>query len=359
MVADVNKPDSRTMLPSTKPKRHFDVKTHAREDLSLNKNKNDCFQYIRKTLRKQGLSADATEIIIKSWRDSTRKQYNTYIEQWIHYSKGKTNPFKPDIQTIVQFLTHLYTRGLSYTAINTARSAISSFVKITGQVDIHSDGLISRLLKGVFSTRPSIKKSSIWDAKVVLRYLEQIDTSSLLMLTCKLCMLFLLVTAQRCQTLHVLKLSDVHVHKDKVVINVSSIIKQTRPGVHQRPIVLHSFRPNTKLCIVEIIREYLDRTQFLRNSDSLLIATVKPHKSVSKQSVARWVKLVMKNAGIADVYTPHSTRSATCSSAFQNGVSLLEITKTAGWSNAKTFARYYNKPLDTDANEVQANILNT
>jgi len=171
-------------------------------------------------------------------------------------------------------------------------------------------------------------------------------------------MLFLLVTAQRCQTLHVLKLSDICFDNDTVVINISSILKQTRPGAHQNSIILHSYKLNKKLCVVETIKQYLKRTECLRDGDKLLISTVKPHKSVSKQTLSRWIKLVMSKAGITDNFKPHSTRSASTSFAYIKGVPLTDIIRTAGWSNANTFAKYYNKPIISDnTNCVQAVVL--
>jgi len=133
----------------------------------------------------------------------------------------------------------------SYTAVNTARSAVSSFVKITGTINIHHDELISRFMREIFNGRPSLPRySKTWDVKVFLRYLETLDTSVLLSLSCKLCILFLLVTAQRCQTLHVLKLSDICFNYDTVVINNSSILKQTWLGAHQNSIILHLYKLN-------------------------------------------------------------------------------------------------------------------
>ena len=67
-------------------------------------------------------------------------------------------------------------------------------------------------------------------------------------------MLFLLVTAQRAQTLHVLKVSDIQVLTDRIVINVSSLLKQTKPGNHQHTIILQAFKHNKKLCVVETSR---------------------------------------------------------------------------------------------------------
>ena len=60
---------------------------------------------------------------------------------------------------------------------------------------------------GVFASRPSLPKySSAWDANIVLTYIDGMQKTTLLQLLGKLCMLFLLLTAQRCQTLHLIEL---------------------------------------------------------------------------------------------------------------------------------------------------------
>jgi len=53
----------------------------------------------------------------------------------------------------------------------------------------------------------------------------------------------------------------------------------------------------------------------------------------------------MQKAGVHDCFKPHSTRAASSSMAHQRGLSLETIAKSAGWTGARTFAKYYNKPL--------------
>jgi len=68
-------------------------------------------------------------------------------------------------------------------------------------------------LKDGFESRPQLPKYEvIWDVGVVLDYLKNLtDELSLKMLTMKLCVLFLLTTTQRCQTLHLITLSDIKI----------------------------------------------------------------------------------------------------------------------------------------------------
>ena len=220
---------------------------------------------------------------------------------------------------------------------------------MTGNVNIHHDEMISRFMKGVFNEKPSLPRyTRTWDVRVVLQYLKTMDITSLISLSCKLAMLFLLVTAQRCQTLHVIKLSDIDQSPDGIIINISHLIKQSRPGVHLAPIVLKAYKTDESLCIVKTLNMYITRTECLRKDDNLLISTTKPHGKISKQTVSRWVKIVLKQAGLPKVYTAHSTRAATTSNAYDKGVPLQNIIKAAGWSNARTFETYYKRKIETD-----------
>ena len=58
----------------------------------------------------------------------------------------------------------------------------------------------------------------------------------------------------------------------------------------------------------------------------------------------------MTSSGVdTTIYNPHSTRAASVSQASRCGASINTILAAGGWSNARTFARYYNKPLNDTA----------
>ena len=183
------------------------------------------------------------------------------------------------------------------------------------------------------------------------------DTSTLLLLSGKLCMLFLLLTGQRCQTLHLINIRDKEILEDEIIICITDVLKQSRPGFHLKPITLHRYDMNDELCIVTTVKEYMARTKHLRTGTKLLISTVKPHNSVSKQTISRWVQLIMSKAGIPDIFKPHSTRAASVSQAYYKGVPLKEIIESAGWNNAKTFAKYYKRPIIHESGDMQCKIL--
>lgn len=235
---------------------------------------------------------------------------------------------------------------MKYRTIGIARSALSTFLKTCSNIDINKFEEITRFMKGVFNSRPALPRlTHTWDVGTVLRYLENMSVVTLLQLSCKLCMLFLLLSAQRCQTLHMIEISDIKFSNDQVFIAPSHLLKQTRPGCHIDTIVFDKYRKNEKLCIVSVLNEYLKRTKDLRSNNKLLISTMKPFKAVSKDTISRWVKLVMVKAGVDMAFQPHSTRSASSSKAGLQGVPLNIIMKTAGWSNARVFATFYKKPI--------------
>lgn len=72
-----------------------------------------------------------------------------YVTLW----EREINSFQPYVKKVLSFLTELYENGLGYSAINTARSALSSYGIQHSGVSIGSNNLVIRCLKGVFNLR--------------------------------------------------------------------------------------------------------------------------------------------------------------------------------------------------------------
>ena len=74
------------------------------------------------------------------------------------------------------------------------------------------------------------------------------------------------------------------------------------------------------------------------------VSTIKPHRTIGSQTLARWMKTALQLAGVdIGMFKPHSTRHAASTAAYQASVPLEEILQRAGWSNANTFKRFYYK----------------
>ena len=126
---------------------------------------------------------------------------------------------------------------------------------------------------------------------------------------------------------------------------VSKPTNCTRPRRGIKQINLPKFTKDRRICVVYCLDKYLRATKKLRVDKHLFISYVKPHCTVTRTSIARWIKLIMQKSGIdVSIFQPHSTRSAPTSTAFQQGVSVPDILKKADWSNASVFHRFYNRP---------------
>ena len=154
-----------------------------------------------------------------------------------------------------------------------------------------------------------------------------------------------------------IEVEDIVLSKTSLIIQPNHMLKQTRPGSHLDSISFKSYPKDKKLYIVYAMTQYLERTKHLRQGQNLIISTVKPHKAASKNTIGRWVKLILGKAGVDRCFTTHSTRSAATSMARLKGLPLQTIMRAAGWSNARTFAKFYDKPFDVSKPSIQSAIL--
>ena len=174
---------------------------------------------------------------------------------------------------------------------------------------------------------------------------------SLYDLTLRTVTLLALVSAQRCQTLHMLDLDYMVASDDSYSFTVQGDFKQSRLGHNVLHVTLPAYVRDCRNCIVQTLSVYIERTKTLHSSSKLFVSTVKPHEPVSKDTISRWVKASLRIAGIdTSVFKPHSMRAAATSAAQRKGVLLIEIINVAGWSNATTFAKFYDMPLQSDSN---------
>ena len=158
------------------------------------------------------------------------------------------------------------------------------------------------------------------------------------------------MAAPRLQTMYLLHLSNMVTGKSSYTFNFSEPLKQSRQGYKTPCVKLCAYPVDKRLCVVNTLREYLKRTDSVRTSeDKLFVSFVKPHKAVTTDTIGRWIKAVMSNAGIdTDKFKAHSVRAAACSKAKTNCVPVEHILSTAGWSSSCTFAKYYNKTIVQD-----------
>ena len=281
-----------------------------------------------------------------SWRPNTHKSYNTYIQKWREFvDKNKIS--SPTYVHVANFLTELYAAGASYSTVNLARSAVSAYLCPDDVDKIGQHPLVCKIVKGVFNNRPSLPKyCDTWEVDTVIDMLGKwpdAEQLSLMKLTLRTLMLIALLSGQRGQTLHSLTVDDVKMYKSKCVLVYSSLLKQSKPGTHLKPLEIPCFE-NKRLCAVHHLHLYLKKTSSLRTGKALFISCIKPYAPVKRDTISRWIKEVLTMAGI-DVtkYSAHSTRAASTSAALSRGAQINTVLQAGGWSNKSTFTRFYHK----------------
>ena len=157
-----------------------------------------------------------------------------------------------------------------------------------------------------------------------------------------------LLSGQRSQTLFSLSLDCMYLNNSGCVFYISKLLKTSRPKSHQQPTEFKPYPHDVSLCVVALIKLYLDKTAALRHdvNSMFFISYAPPHKPVLSRTLARWVSDILHKACIhTKAFKSHSLHSASTSNAFIGGLSLTEIAKAARWTNVKTFGKLYNKPV--------------
>jgi len=206
------------------------------------------------------------------------------------------------VSCILRFLNVLYDDGLMSSAINTARSAPSAFLGVTDTDQLGTHPLIVRFMKGNSRSRPTLPSyECIWDVKDVFNVFRQqplVEYLSFYDLTLRTVMLLALVSAQRGQSIHMMDINHMQATSEQYIFQLHGEFKQTRVGFETMNVVLPAYNDDIRLCIVHTLSVYLSRSEPLRNSSQLFVSTVRPHKAVTKDTIARWLKVTLRLAGI-------------------------------------------------------------
>ena len=208
--------------------------------------------------------------------------------------------------------------------------------------------MVKRFMRGVFNQRPALPKYSYtWDLGVLLNHIENLPPTGLTLkqLSMKLYTLLVILTGQRSQAISLFDIDNMLVEDNKVTFRVFEPLKASGPKSHDGEFIYKAF-VDENLCVVKCVKDYLEEVKDLRNDvTSLFVSYVKPHKSLSRDSLRRWLKTMMNDAGIDLSFGPHSARGAATSFAKRANVSMETILKSAGWSNENTFNKFYNLPI--------------
>ena len=317
-----------------------------------------CVESIRQRHSAEGISSRASKLILAGWSKATNSAYQSSWQRWNRWCAGRgIDPFSCHVREFLDFLADLYEEGLEHRTVNSIRSAVSMTHCHVEGVPIGQHPLVIRLLKGVYNSRPPRPRySATWDVDSVIQYLaslEEDNVLSLRTLSQKIALLMSLVEASRTSELQALDLRFRVFKPEGVIFRLPSLTKKRITGAPPKELFFASFPSNPKICPVSCLRSYEKRTVQFRQMDQsvaqpLFISYIKPHKPVTSQRIAHWIKDLLGQAGVdTSVFKAHSVRGAAATAALNKGVTLADILQAADWSSDTTFRRFYYRPTSS------------
>ena len=317
----------------------------------------NCLESLRSRGEFKDISTDAFNLICSAWRRGTEESYSVAWRKWCSWCQVKNiNPLSASISDVIEFITSGFQSGLQYSTLNSLRSALSATLPSCEGVPVGQHPLIARLLQGIFNERPPLPKYSFtWDVNVIITFIQKNRSLSadlpLMQLSQKLVMLFALATAARSSDLHLLDLKFRSYSQEGVSFQLAGLSKTRRSGP-PKSLFIKRLHSDPTLCPVTTLEVYEKATSQFRpkreeSPDPLLLSVNRPHKPVASSTIGRWIKSIMKEAGVdTEKFQTHSTRAASTSAARSGGVPVDDILKCAGWSRRSTFERFYYKPIN-------------
>jgi len=152
-----------------------------------------------------------------------------------------------------------------------------------------------------------------------------------------------LVGASRVSELQALDLRYRVYRPEGVSFQLPTLGKKRKAGAPPKQFTFGAYPNDNRLCVMRCLQQYEATTlQHRENSPEisqlLFLSYIKPHKPVTSQRIANWLKDILGKAGIdTSVFKAHSVRGASSTAASMKGVPIEDILCTADWSTDSTF----------------------
>ena len=86
----------------------------------------DGLQIVRMSLQSQRLSEQAIDIVMSSWRESTKKQYKTYLARWHKFSSKRSfDPLQPTVTDVIEFFMNFFNLALDIALEHSSQCIVS------------------------------------------------------------------------------------------------------------------------------------------------------------------------------------------------------------------------------------------
>ncbi len=349
-----NKPTSSSSIVSNSPGESVQSRGHSS---NVSKTPASRLGHLQQRCSAEGFPGTVTRLLSSATRQSTNKAYDSAWGKWSSWCDTRqTDPISANIRDILVFLSDQFDNKLQYRTINVLRSAISSVHPWIDGKPVGQHPLVIRLMKGIANERPSKPRySSTWDVSRVTSYLSSLgdnDKLCLKLLTKKLLMLLALISPERSSVLSDLDIQFLKKQPDGFTFTLTKPRKTGDPR-SLTTIAFPCFKEDSTLCPLKCLESYLNATSEFRTlpeCKKLFLSTLRPHRPVSKSTIARWLCDTITASGIdSTIFKAHSTRAASTSTAAKKQLPLNDILKMGDWTSSSTFQRFYYKPTIDDS----------
>ena len=256
------------------------------------------------------------------------------------------------MREVLEYLTHLFDRGLKYSTVNIHRSAISSTLPLVDGVPVGQHPFVKRLMKGVFNKRPPSRRLyPSWRIADVCKIFEDWPSPLPLGLLIKKTAFLLAMASSRRPS----EISSFRISPQFFSSNATSarfvptrLSKTDRPDHMSPAITVYRLLDDPSLCPVVATEQLIAaRAPLAINHDYLFCAESAPYAPLSTSAFSRRISWILMRAGVSA--PPGSTRAMSVSAAFSGSLDLGAILRAGDWSGAETFFRFYCRDLGVGA----------
>ena len=156
--------------------------------------------------------------------------------------------------------------------------------------------------------------------------------------------LFMLLSGSCVNSISHLKITNMYLTDTECTFVFDDALKHSRPSFKEKPLVFRACIQNPKLCPVSIFIQHLNIWLSVSSDTAFFKTTGRPYKGASSDTIARWIKNTMQEAGNnTGLFSPHNCRSTATSKADASSTSITTILQSASWSRTSTFKKFYLK----------------
>ncbi|KAG7309055.1 hypothetical protein JYU34_004935 [Plutella xylostella] len=297
-------------------------------------------------------NSNELELLQASWRKSTLKTYRPAWERWRNWATDNNVKIDdPKPSDLARFLCYLHdVVKLAPKTIYLHKSVVATFTNPHKSSVLSSHPIISHVLKGILSKKPTVRKPLSWKIDDLLRFLEKynIDNESLFSVSRHTCILLLLASSRRIHDLTLLSIGseDFEEKGDELIFWPKFGSKTDSHTFRQSGWCLKS-HPEIRFDIIHWIGRVITLSLSRRQSRQLLslfITTRGVVKAASRAVIAGWVKSLFKEANITS--SAGSIRAAVATYNWsQKNLDIDEVLKRGNWRSKNTFFNHYFREI--------------